>query len=98
MIRSNSQRKGYKYLIIILAFVLIQFVPNKALASEEKISSGIPKSATQFINEKHKDIIEVDKSYNSYFNIKSDDLNNITIGEPYVIYDLDQTSQDEIYH
>ncbi|MDF2538741.1 MAG: Papain-like cysteine protease AvrRpt2 [Herbinix sp.] len=98
MIKSNLQRRGYIYLALILALVLFQFVPNKALASEDKVSSVIPKSATQFVDEKYKDIMEVVKSYKSDFNVKSDDLNNITVGEPFVIYDLDQTSQDEIYY
>lgn len=34
-------------------------------------------------------MIEVVRSYNSDFNCNVDELNNITVGKPYVIYDLE---------
>jgi len=98
MFRIENHMKRYKCITLFLVVLLITFIPINAMAAETTIALKIPEGATKFVSENYKDIVEVVKDYKNEFNVSSYDLNNITLGKPYVIYNLDETQQDEIYY
>ncbi len=63
----------------------------------KNITERIPKSATQFVHQNYKEIIDVVMLHIDQFNVESSNLIDLKLGNPYVIYDLDIDKQDEIY-
>ncbi len=90
-------------LAILLQFSLalnVQAAENNGNKNQisKNITDKIPKDATQFVLQNYKDVIDVVKEHINQFNIEADSLNDIRLGKPYIIYNLDNEKQDEIYY
>ncbi|SEW10270.1 hypothetical protein [[Clostridium] fimetarium] len=62
------------------------------------ITNKISGIVTKYDYEPYNNMLEVVKSMLDIFNIKPSNLNNLTIGTPFIIYELDRDDQDGIFH
>jgi len=62
------------------------------------ITNKISDKVTKYNFEPYNNMLEVVKGCLDTFNIKPSNLNNITIGAPFMIYDLDREIQDGIFY
>lgn len=62
------------------------------------IKNKISDKVTKYNFEPYNNMLEVVKGCLDTFNIKLGNLNNITIGAPFMIYDLDREKQDGIFY
>lgn len=82
--------------IVMFNFQTAVFAETKSGQINENVS--VPNDAAQYIQEKYSDIVELAKLYQEAFQLDGTTLHDLTIGEPYVILDLDETQQDELYY
>lgn len=64
----------------------------------QEISDKIPDEATDLVQQKLNSIIEVSRDLSHDLHINVSDLDKVSIGTPYIVYDVTDTEQDEIYH
>ena len=63
-----------------------------------EISDKIPDAATNLVEQQLESIIDVSKDLSEELRIDANDLEKVSIGTPYIVYDVADTVQDEIYH
>ena len=63
-----------------------------------EISDRIPEDATRLVEQQLDSIIKVSKDFSKDLDIDETQLEEVSIGTPYIIYDVADTKQDEIYH
>lgn len=97
-----KSRKNYSILLsIVLIITLLGTKENLVYAMEEGISSGltIPAGAYQYVNSNYLDSLQVFDTYDDELNIEENELANYTLGNPFIIYNLNESQQqNEIYY
>ena len=63
-----------------------------------RITNKITDIVTKYNYEPYNNMLEVVKDFLDVFNIIPSNMNNLTIGAPFMIYDLDRTKQDGIFY
>ncbi len=63
-----------------------------------EISDKIPDAATNLVEQQLESIVDVSKDLSEELRIDANDLEKVSIGTPYIVYDVADTVQDEIYH
>lgn len=63
-----------------------------------KISNKIPEGATALVRQKLDSIVEVSKDLSEELCIDTEELEEVSIGTPYIVYDVVDSVQEEIYH
>lgn len=83
--------------VVILS--LIQPFSNLSLAYSMTLENvDIPLEATEYAYEHYEEVLQVIKEYIDWYNVTEEQLINAKLGEPFVIYELNETIQDEIYY
>lgn len=62
------------------------------------ISENVPQDATTYIYDNFKGILQIAELYCSEYNCTEKELEKAYIGEPYIIYEMDNIEQNMIYH
>lgn len=63
-----------------------------------EVTDKIPQEATNLVRQKLDSILEVSRNLNKELHIDVSELDDVSIGTPYMVYDIADTEQDEIYH
>lgn len=63
-----------------------------------EISDKIPDAATDLVEQRLESIVDVSKDFSEELCIDVNDLEKVSIGTPYIVYDVADTVQDEVYH
>ncbi len=63
-----------------------------------EISDKIPDAATDLVEQQLESIVDVSKDFSEELRIDVNDLEKVSIGTPYIVYDVADTVQDEVYH
>lgn len=66
--------------------------------SSINFASYFPKEINDFAKNNYQDIIQCAREYKIYFNLSDDDFVDIRIGEPFIIYDINDIEQQGIYY
>lgn len=92
-------------MVSIICFLIIAItVPVNAQTLDsgeivsEKINENIPESATRYVQNNLYEIVSVALYYYDEIGMEKIKKENAILGEPYVIYELDNSVQDEIYY
>ena len=82
------------FCIIFLQILL----PTKCMASEAISEINVPKEASEYANAHIEGLVDAVESYADNYDLSTNQLTNIHIGSPFVIYEVLQATQDEIYY
>ncbi len=83
--------------LILMMFFSMIFSSQKVLAAN-KIEISVPNEVEIYAKNKYLDAVDVVRLYSNYYNVTEEQLNDIHLGQPFVIYEIDETEQDEIYY
>lgn len=93
-----AKRKRILKLFLLFFLVTQIFVPSKKVIGATNTEKNIPLDAIAYANEHYKEVINLEEYYkekNKGVNIRFDDLK---LGSPFVIYEIGESVQDEIYY
>lgn len=93
----KAGRKCFVSVLLIFLMVFQVFAPLKT-ASGAMVESSIPISAATYAKEHYQEAVEVVKTYDNYYKATATQLENVKLGTPFAIYELDELVQDEIYY
>ena len=93
--------------ILLCKFILfpnVEVFLNAATAPQEQkkmfdvVSERLPQAATDYVKSSFDNIIVVAKGFKDELGIEINDLDNVSLSEPFVIYDYDVVKQQEEYY
>ncbi len=82
-------------LIFVMVFEFSVPLSVSAVSIAEKV---IPKEAENYVYNHYKAAIKSVKMYEQYYSITAEELENVQLGTPFVVYELAESEQDEIYY
>lgn len=85
--------------ILMICMMLIQMFSTSVMAYSVGMEEiYIPEEATIYAENHYKEALAVVKKYSEYYNVTDEQLENLRLGKPFVIYELEEEVQDEIYY
>lgn len=93
-----KKRRWLVSVLLVFLMVLQIVVPLKTTSSAVVTERIIPIEAQTYAYKHYKEAVKVVKSYGEYYKVSATQLKDVQLGNPFVIYDLDKSIQDEIYY
>lgn len=92
------ERKAKK-LFGILMIYLVMFQIFVATASVSAASDvNIPSGAVKYVESHYESAVSAVKDYSDYYDATAKQLEDVKLGTPFIVYEIGESSQDEIYY
>lgn len=91
-------KKKIVLLILTIAMAIQMFVVNDQVYAANSSEITYPLDSVIYAKENYIGIIEAVKQYSSNFRIERNQLDNIRLGKPFIIYKANENVQDEMYY
>ena len=91
------KKRSIAFLVISIIFFQM-LLPIKCMASETISEINIPQEASEYANTHIAGLVDAVELYADNYDLSTNQLTNIYIGSPFVIYEVLQFAQDEIYY
>lgn len=84
--------------IFMILVMLLVMIPSDNVLANSQGENNIPTDATIYAQQHYKELVEAVKMHNEDYNVQEIQYNDVSLGIPFVIYELDTEVQDEIYY
>lgn len=84
--------------IFMILVMLLVMIPSDNVLANSQGENNIPTDATIYAQQHYKELVEAVKMHNEDYNVQEIQYNDVSLGIPFVIYELDAEVQDEIYY
>lgn len=84
--------------IFMILVMLLVMIPSDNVLANSQGENNIPTDATIYAQQHYKELVEAVKMHNEDYNVQEIQYNDVSLGVPFVIYELDTEVQDEIYY